>query len=179
MWMLRNVVPRNRLRAAGRAPPGGVRRVGRRGRPARKRDSRQLLTNGLKAAVGAGVAGSEASEVWNFAKSMRLDGLPGLATPPWLEPPELALYELPRTGRWTAVVLDSDAREWLEEVWARENATVAGALGHLEAWLVPRGECEHGSESVAVHLGGDESERSPLPHWTCSKTGSRMQRPRA
>jgi hypothetical protein len=34
----------------------------------------RLLTAGLKAAVGAGLAGSEASEVWNFAKSMRLDG---------------------------------------------------------------------------------------------------------
>jgi hypothetical protein len=76
-------------------------------------------------------------------QAIRNRELPDLAAREWLEPPEPAFYEMPRSGRWAAVLLDPDVGDWLDRVYAAVPR-LAGSTVSLEAWL---------DAELAVHLG--------------------------
>jgi hypothetical protein len=78
--------------------------------------------------------------------------LPDLSPPEWLEPPDHALYEIPRTGRWAATELDSGATAWLDRVY--EATPHPFGFATLTAWVRGR-DVYLGQERVGQVAAGD------------------------
>lgn len=100
---------------------------------------------GIKLLKGAGRFGL------GVAKAIRDRELPDLSTPDWLEPPDHALYEVPRSHQWIAADLDPDAGPWLERV--HEAAPHPLGVATLTAWVrrVDGHLCDAGD--IEVYLG--------------------------
>ena len=77
--------------------------------------------------------------------------LPDLGPPDWLEPPDRAAYELPRTDRWIDVSLTADADAWLDAVQA-QIPSVFG-VSTVRAWLSWEPEPRQDDSLLVVHLG--------------------------
>lgn len=85
--------------------------------------------------------------------------LPDLSTPDWLEPPDHALYEVPRSNQWIAAELDPNAGPWLDRV--HQAAPHAFGTATVTAWL-HRAENQHGVPGVVdVRLGEQRVGRVP------------------
>jgi hypothetical protein len=87
-------------------------------------------------------------------KMVREKRLPDLHPPDWLEPPERAAYELPRSDRWIEVSLTNDAHHWLDEVQA-QIPSVFG-VSTVRAWLSWEPESRQGAKVLSVHLGNHQ-----------------------
>lgn len=85
------------------------------------------------------------------AKAIREREIPSLSPPDWLEPPDHALYEVPRSDLWIAAELAPEARPWLDRVY--EASPHPFGITMLSAWLSrPDGETG-AAQALDVHLG--------------------------
>lgn len=104
-------------------------------------DSRaQQVHAGMRALKGLGKFAIGA------AKAIKDREFPDMSVPDWLEPPDHALYEFPSTGPLVEVLLDADARSWLDRAY--DALPKMAGSGLLTAWL--------GVESdvgLVIHLG--------------------------
>jgi hypothetical protein len=87
-------------------------------------------------------------------KLVREKRLPDLRSPDWLEPPERAAYELPRSDRWIDVSLTTDAPSWLDAVQA-QIPSVFG-VSTVRAWLSWAPEPRQDNSVLSVHLGNHQ-----------------------
>jgi hypothetical protein len=85
------------------------------------------------------------------AKAIRDHELPDLSTPEWLEPPEPAFYELPRSDRWILVSLDPDIGARLDRIHRAARPRVAD-IAFVPAWLQADGSDAAG---IGVFIGRD------------------------
>jgi hypothetical protein len=104
-------------------------------------DRVQLGIKMLKGAARLGIG---------VAKAIRDRELPDMSLPDWLEPPDHALYEVPRSDEWVAAELDPDARAWLDR--AHEAAPRAFGIAMLSSWLRPA-EGTDGAEALDIYIG--------------------------
>lgn len=84
-------------------------------------------------------------------KMVREKQLPDLRPPDWLEPPDRAAYELPRSGRWIDVSLNRDASAWLDEVQAKIPSVFG--VSTVRAWVSWEPEPRQDDSSLVVHFG--------------------------
>jgi hypothetical protein len=85
------------------------------------------------------------------AKAIREHELPDISTPGWLEPPDPAFYELPRTDRWISMSLDPDVNGWLERVHQAARPRVFG-IASVDAWLKPEFD-DSDVHKIGVYIG--------------------------
>jgi hypothetical protein len=94
------------------------------------------------------------------AKAIRDRELPDLSAPDWLEPPDHALYEVPRSDEWIAAELDPDARPWLDR--AHEAAPHPFGIAMLSAWLRRPGDGTGAGDPLDIYLGEQRVGRVPV-----------------
>jgi hypothetical protein len=86
-----------------------------------------------------------------LAQAIRERSLPDLSVPDWLAPPPRAAYAVPRNRDRprTAVLLDPDARDWLEDLHDALPKLLDNPV-EFDAWLDP--DTPDG-DGLAVHVG--------------------------
>jgi hypothetical protein len=85
------------------------------------------------------------------AKAIRDRELPDPSVPDWLEPPDHALYEVPRSDQWIAAELDPDADAWLDR--AHQAAPHPFGIAMLSAWLRRRGDVTDTTDALDIYVG--------------------------
>jgi hypothetical protein len=93
------------------------------------------------------------------AKAIRDRELPDLSVPDWLEPPDHALYEVPRSDQWIAAELDPDAHAWLDR--AHQAAPHPFGIATLNAWLRRPSDVTGTADALDTYLGEQRVGKVP------------------
>ena len=115
-----------------------------------------------------------------MAKAIRERDFPDLSPPDWLEPPDDALYEFPATQPRVGVVLDHDARPWLDRIF--DALPKLEGLAALTAWLTEPAAATPAIGHLIVHLGPQAVGTVPAPDCeafrsVCDAAAARAEHP--
>jgi hypothetical protein len=113
-------------------------------------DHVQLAIKVLKGAARFGLG---------VAKAIHDRELPDLSLPDWLEPPDHALYEVPRSDGWIAAELDPHARLWLDRVY--QAAPHPFGIVSLSAWLRSPTDETGTADALDIYVGEQRVGKVP------------------